>query len=84
MHVALLLSGILVHGYIPDDLSISTIIPIHKGKNSNDFTNYKGIALSSIFCKIFDLIVLGLCNDKLITSDLQFGLKRNGLLICAA
>ena len=78
MHAVFLLSGILVHGYIPDDLSVSTIIPIPKGKNQNvtDSTNYRGIALSLIFCKIGNLIILDLYSDKLITSALEFGFKQ--------
>ena len=78
MHVTFLLSGTLVHGYIPDDLSVSIIIPIPKGKKSNvtDSANYRGIALSSILCKICDLIVLDLYSEKPITSDLQFGFKK--------
>jgi len=37
--------------------------------------NYRGIALSSIFDKLMDNIVLIKFSDKLQTSSLQFGLK---------
>ena len=86
VHVAFLLSGILVHGYIPDGVSVGAIIPVPIGNNSNvtDSIDYKRIALSSIICNLCVLIVLDLCSNKLITSDLQHGLKRNGLLISAA
>ena len=69
MHVEFLLSGILVHGYVADDLSVSTIIPITKGKNLNviNSNNYRGIKLSFIFCKICYLIELDLYSDKQIT-----------------
>ena len=52
-HIALLTTGMLVHGFVPDDLLVSTVIPIPKGKNSNVTVsaNYWGIALSSIICK---------------------------------
>ena len=62
VHFAVLLSGIIVHGYAPDDLCVSTIIPISKGKNQNvaHSDNYGVITLSSIFRKICDLIVLDL------------------------
>jgi hypothetical protein len=48
-----------------------------KGKNINltDSNNYRGIALSSIFGKIFDLIFLSKHTEVLCTSDLQFGFK---------
>ena len=53
------------------------MIPIPKGRNVNltDSSNYRGIALSAIFVKIFDHIVLSRYQSKLITSDLQFGFK---------
>jgi hypothetical protein len=53
----------LTHGCVPDDMSVSTMIPIPKGRNTNltDSANYRGISLSSLFGKIFDLIV-GLLN----------------------
>jgi len=59
-HVSLLLTALIVHGCITDDLSVSTVLPIQKGKNLNyaDSGNYRGIALSSIFGKIFDSYVL--------------------------
>ena len=77
IHIALLLSAVVVHGFSPQRLVNSTIIPIPKGRNVNstDSGNYRGIALSSIFVKLFDYIVLERYRDKLITSDLQFGFK---------
>ena len=50
VHVVFLLSGILVHGYVSDDLSVSTIIPIPKLEKSNAFdsANYRRIALSFV------------------------------------
>jgi len=32
IHIAMLLSTLVVHGYITEDLSFSTILPIPKGK----------------------------------------------------
>ena len=37
---------------------------------------YRGIALSYIICKICNSVVLDLCSDKLITSELQFGFDK--------
>jgi len=55
----------------------STILPILKGRNADvsSSNNYRGIALSSINCKILDNIVLLKFSDKLQTSRLQFGYK---------
>jgi hypothetical protein len=50
VHTARLLSGVIVHGSVPDDLLIGTTIPIPKSKHSNvtSSDNYRGITLSSI------------------------------------
>jgi len=60
MHVALLLNAIISHGALPDSFLNSTIIPIPKARNVSmcESANYRGIALSSIYFKIVDNIVL--------------------------
>ena len=75
--IAMLLTGILLHGTATNDFSISTVIRISKGKGDNlmDSTNYRGIPLSSVTFKVLELIVLTRYSDKLSTSDLQFGFK---------
>jgi len=75
LHIALLFSAMTVHGIVFDDLLVSSIIPIPKAKNINctESTYYRGIALSSIFGKILDRIILSRYADKLITSQYQFG-----------
>ena len=54
VHISFLLSGLLTHGVVPDDLVRSTVVSIPKSKNINltDSSNYRSIALSSIFGKI--------------------------------
>ena len=56
----------------------STILPILKPKSGTAVSsdNYRGIALSSIFGKVFDNIVLHRYHEMLCKSDLQFGLKK--------
>ena len=75
--VSFLFSCMLVDGTVPGDLLISNVTPIPKGKNSNltDLNYYRGIALSSVFGKILDLIFLNRYSDKMCTSELQFGFK---------
>lgn len=77
MHISFLFSAMLVHGYAAGDMATCTLIPIPKGKNNSgaDSVNYRGIALSSIFGKVFDLIFLNKFSDCLFTSTLQFGFK---------
>lgn len=76
-HLAFLFSALLIHGAAPDDFVHSTIVPIPKGRNANlsDSVNYRGISLSSIFCKLLDNIILQRCCSKFLTSELQFGFK---------
>ena len=76
-HVSLLLTALTVHGCITDDLSLSTVLPIPKGENLNhtDSTNYRGIAISFLIGKIFDVYVLTRYDTLLVASNLQFGFK---------
>ena len=82
VHIAFLFSAINVHGTAPHSFCVSTIVPIPKGRNANvsDSANFRGIALSPVYGKIFDNIVLNRYSDKLISSELQFGFKAQ--LIC--
>ena len=54
----------------------STVIPIPEGRyGHSDSDNYRGIALSSIFGKILDLIILTRYKIQLLSCDQQFGFK---------
>jgi len=52
-------------------------VPILKGRNNNlsDSSNFRGIALSPVCGKIYDIIVLSQHIDTLMSSELQFGFK---------
>ena len=78
VHISLLFSTMLVHGYVPNLFLNSSIRPIPKGHNlsTGDSCNYRGIAISSVFSKIFDNIILLKYRHLLSTSDLQFGFKK--------
>ena len=78
IHISMLFSTMLMHGSVPDLFLNSSIRPIPKGHNlsTGDSSNYRGIAIGSIFCKIFDNIILCKYHHLLLTSDLQFGFKK--------
>lgn len=80
VHIALLISAMFVHGFSPSLLTVSTIIPIPKGNTIDkcDSCNYRAISLSSILCKIIDLVVIARYGDCLVTSSNQFGFKPKG------
>jgi hypothetical protein len=54
-------------------------VPIIKDKlgDKNDINNYRGITLIALISKLFELVLLDICEERLVTSDLQFGFKAN-------
>ena len=68
----------LARGSVPKELILCTVIPLPKDKNINvtDSVKYRGIALSFIYSKMLDLIILSRYGDKFGTSELQFEFKR--------
>jgi len=77
VHIAMLLTATIIHGYVPDDMCCSTILPIPKGKSINctDSANYRGITLSSVIGKVLDCVIIDRFGDLLCSLDLQFGFK---------
>jgi hypothetical protein len=78
LHISFLLTSIIVHGSGLHEFVSSTVISIPKkvNFNSTQSDNFRGIALSSCFCKIPDNIIMVQSTYTLNTSDLQFGFKR--------
>jgi len=76
-HISLLFSAMLIYAVAPDDMCFSTVIRIPKRKHANVTysSNYRGIALSSIFGRVFGLIFLDKYSDCLCTCKLQFVVK---------
>lgn len=76
--ISMLFSAMLKHGFTPDGMLLSTIIPIPKNKNKslNTSENYRAIALSSILGKLLDSIILDKNRHIFNTSDFQFGFKQ--------
>jgi len=66
-----------VHGFVPDEFNFVCITPVPKNKSGNlsNSDNYRAIALSSVFGKVLDLIIMKRYNKLLNTSELQFGFK---------
>jgi hypothetical protein len=78
VHIALLLTSLNIHGFVPKSFAKCTIRPIPKGHNQNlsESANYRGIAISSLFGKIIDHIVLHRYCHLLASNELQFGFKQ--------
>jgi len=78
VHISCLFPGLIIHGAVTDDMTVSTLVPIPKGKNTSctDSSNYRAIALSFVLGKVFDRIVLSRYHDALVSSGFQFGFKQ--------
>ena len=77
-YIPTLFSLMIRYNYVPSSFCISTMISIPKNKQGNlsDSKNYRGIALSSILCKVFDLCIIDMQCKALYTDDLLFGYKQ--------
>ena len=66
------------HGFSPDSMIMGTMIPIPKNMKQSlcNSSNYRAIALSSIFGKILDWVILIQEESALYSSHLQFGFKK--------
>ena len=76
--LSFLFTAILVHGYLPKNFMLSSLIPIVKNR-SGDLTskdNYRPIAINSVVSKLFEIILLNRYSDLFLTSENQFGFKR--------
>ena len=83
VHLSLFLKSCLSHGYISENLLVCAVILLVKSdqKATDDSGNYRGIALSSLILKIFDWVVLILCEYELKCDDNQFGFQSNSSTI---
>ena len=77
VHLSLLLTAMLRHGFSPSQFCMSKLIPIPKNKKKslNDSSNYRAIAMSNILGKLLDKVILANHTMALKSSDLQFGFK---------
>ena len=54
--LAFIINQSFTHGYFPDALKISKIIPMYKSGSKLEFSNYRPISLLPSFSKIFEQI----------------------------
>ena len=77
VHLGMLFTSMLTHGYLPDAFMTTSIIPILKNKNGDASAknNYRPIAIVTAMSKIFELCLAIIMDAHLVTSDNQFGFK---------
>lgn len=75
----------LVHSYLPDKAMASIIIPLVKDKKGllSSKNNYRPVAITSVFSKVLESIVLVRYQHLLSSADNQFGFKsKHGTDLC--
>ena len=75
--LSLLFKTMLTHGHYPTELLKSTITYIPKDTTASLSTsyNYHGISLFNNNSKLFDYVIIYICENTFVTSDMQFGFK---------
>ena len=74
----MLINVMLVHGYMPDDMLASVLVPIPKDPRASltNSGNYRAIALYSSMGKIVDMPISDRYSNQLMTSNAQFAFKK--------
>ena len=83
--LSILMSAILVHGYVPKSMLKSVIIPIIKNKNKriSDKDNCRPICLANVFTKVVEKVLYSRMEGYLQSTSNQFGFKRkHGTEMC--
>ena len=77
-HLHILFNGLLQHSYVPIEFLRGTITPIVKDSQGDlsDTSNYRGITLSCLPAKMFELAIQLKTSNLLQTDELQFGFKK--------
>ena len=76
--LCILFNKMLIYGRVPELFCNGIIVPVPKNKagDLSDSTNYRGITLSPVISKVFEMCLLDLYGDYLYSHDLQFGFKK--------
>lgn len=77
-----LLNSVFMHRDFPSQFNINTLTLVYKGKGDRkDLNSYRGIAVGSLFCKVFEAVLYKRYNDKLeyhgLRDAAQFGFRPN-------
>jgi hypothetical protein len=66
-----------MYGIVPSGFNLGVIVPLIKNPNDDISSkdNYRGITLSPVVSKLFEIVIIEIAKCKLISSDLQFGFK---------
>ena len=76
---SLLFLSIFTHGYLPDSIMATTIVPYLKDKTGDiaDVNNYRPIAMATVTSKLLEYVIQKRYDEYLMTSDNQFSFKKS-------
>ena len=77
--MSMLFNLMLQYEHVPPGFGIGITVPIPKidlFNNSCNVSDFRGITISPVISKIFELCLVNILDDYLFTSDLQFGFKK--------
>jgi len=79
VHLSLLFSASLRHGFVPNDYCFGVILPLLKNKHgdASKLDMYRGITLSCCLSELFESVLSRVFEQCLTTDDLQYGFKRH-------
>ena len=74
LHISNIIKSFIIHGHVSSILLLSTLVPLIKDKLGSicSSKNYRSIAISSLFLKILDWVIILLYGECLQLHDLQF------------
>ena len=69
MHICNLFKAMATHNVVPDDFGLGIIIPLVKDKTGDiaNLSNYRDITLIPVVSKLFECVLLNLCDDILVS-----------------
>ena len=78
LRLTMLFNHMIKHSFVPCQFRFGTIIPIIKDRNGNssDTSNHRGITISPMASKVFELVLREKFAENLKTSSYQFGFKK--------
>jgi len=70
-----LFNNMMTMGNVPELFCSGLIIPVPKNKRGDltDSSNFRGITLSPVISKVFEMCLMEVYSDYLYSHDLQFG-----------
>ena len=77
VYICTIFNAMLVHGFLPDSLMSTLLIPLLKDKKGDVAAknNYRPIAITNVMSKLIEILILMKFKSYLETTDNQFGFK---------